>query len=68
MITPRFVPSCTPELLHGLGKLAAAYGVPVQSHISESLDEVAFTKALHPEVCPALAPSTPVFDHVGISV
>ena len=68
MITPRFVPSCTPALLHGLGKLAAAYGVPVQSHISESLDEVAFARALHPEVCSALPRSTPILHYVGISV
>ena len=50
MLTPRFVPSCTVELLKGLGDLAAETGAAVQSHISESLDEVAFAKALHPEV------------------
>ena len=51
VITPRFVPSCTLELLRGLGKLAQEQKVVIQSHISESLDEVAFCKALHPEVC-----------------
>ncbi len=50
VITPRFVPSCTPELLKGLGKVAREHSVAIQSHISESLDEVAFCKALHPEV------------------
>lgn len=40
VVTPRFVPTCTPELLQGLGKLAAELDVPVQSHISESFDEV----------------------------
>ena len=50
VLTPRFVPSCTLPLLEGLGKLAAETSAPVQSHISESLDEVAFAKALHPEV------------------
>ncbi|ARO15799.1 guanine deaminase [Ketogulonicigenium robustum] len=35
-ITPRFIPSCTDECLHGLGQLAAETGVRVQSHISES--------------------------------
>lgn len=36
VITPRFVPSCTDELLAGLGKLARKYDLPVQSHCSES--------------------------------
>ncbi len=36
MITPRFVPSCTPESLKGLGELAWKYDLPVQSHCSES--------------------------------
>ncbi|KAK9853899.1 hypothetical protein WJX84_011060 [Apatococcus fuscideae] len=49
-ITPRFVPTCTPELLAGLGQLAAKYDSAVQSHISESFDEVEFSQALHPEV------------------
>ena len=40
VVTPRFVPTCTPELLRGLGKLAADLDTPVQSHISESFDEV----------------------------
>ena len=53
VITPRFVPSCTLELMHGLGSLAAETGAAVQSHISESLDEVAFAKALHPEASPS---------------
>lgn len=54
VITPRFVPSCTLDLLRGLGKLAQEHKVVIQSHISESLDEVAFCKALHPEVSHAL--------------
>jgi len=52
VITPRFIPTCSEELLHGLGELAKKYeedGVYVQSHISESFDEVAFVKALHPD-------------------
>ncbi|GAY74002.1 guanine deaminase [Lentilactobacillus kosonis] len=36
VITPRFVPSCTDELLAGLGNLARRYDLPVQSHCSES--------------------------------
>lgn len=36
VITPRFVPSCTPASLQGLGDLAQKYDLPVQSHCSES--------------------------------
>lgn len=35
MITPRFIPSCTDELLAGLGALARETGVSVQTHASE---------------------------------
>ena len=48
VITPRFIPTCTPELLRGLGALARKYDCHVQSHISESHDEMAFVSALHP--------------------
>ncbi len=36
IITPRFVPACTDAALAGLGELAAATGVRVQTHCSES--------------------------------
>jgi guanine deaminase len=36
IITPRFTPACTDDLLRGLGELAGATGVPVQTHCSES--------------------------------
>ena len=36
IITPRFTPACTDELLRGLGELAARRGVLVQTHCSES--------------------------------
>ena len=35
-ITPRFIPSCTDEVLHELGKLAKRHSVYVQTHCSES--------------------------------
>ena len=56
MITPRFVPSCSPALLQGLGDLARQHGCHVQSHISESLDNDAFVSQLHPEVLLATYP------------
>jgi guanine deaminase len=36
VITPRFIPSCTDELLSGLGRLARETGCHVQTHCSES--------------------------------
>ena len=43
-ITPRFIPSCTDELLHGLGTLAATTGCHIQTHCAESDWEVAFVR------------------------
>ena len=36
VITPRFTPACTDALLEGLGELAEATGVRVQTHCAES--------------------------------
>ena len=36
VITPRFVPSCTKEMLKGLGELAEKYKCHIQTHCSES--------------------------------
>ena len=46
IITPRFVPSCTPEMLSACGALAQKYQLPVQSHLSENLSEIAWVKDL----------------------
>lgn len=48
VITPRFIPTCSAALLSGLGEIAKRLDVRVQSHISESRDEVAFVQSLHP--------------------
>ena len=49
IITPRFVPSCTPELLKACGQLATTYRLPVQSHLSENTSEIAWVAELEPE-------------------
>ena len=49
IITPRFVPSCTPELLKACGQLATTYQLPVQSHLSENVSEIAWVAELEPE-------------------
>eukprot|EP01133_Synstelium_polycarpum_P011491 gene11491-13403_t len=49
IITPRFAPSCTNQLMTGLGKLAREKNTLIQSHISENTDEVLWVKELYPE-------------------
>ncbi|MBR6825986.1 MAG: amidohydrolase family protein, partial [Oscillospiraceae bacterium] len=49
ILTPRFVPTCTDELLKGLGELSRKYKVPVQSHLSENLGEIAWVRELQPD-------------------
>ena len=49
IVTPRFVPSCTPEMMTALGKLANDKHLPVQSHLSENQSEIAWVKELEPE-------------------
>ena len=49
IITPRFVPSCTPEMLQACGNLAAKYQLPVQSHLSENMAEIVLVHTLEKE-------------------
>lgn len=49
ILTPRFTPSCTNELMEALGKLAAERGLPIQSHLSENPAEVDWVRKLHPD-------------------
>ena len=49
IITPRFIPSCTPDMLQALGDYAAKTGLPVQSHLSENRSEIAWVAELEPE-------------------
>ena len=49
ILTPRFTPTCTDELMAFLGKLAAERGLPVQSHLSENTAELAWVRELHPD-------------------
>ena len=48
ILTPRFTPSCTDELMEELKKLQIRYDLPVQSHLSENPGEVSWVK----ELCP----------------
>ena len=48
IFTPRFIPSCTDELMRGLAELREKYQAPVQSHLSENQKEIAWVR----ELCP----------------
>ncbi|MCD8354980.1 MAG: amidohydrolase family protein [Clostridia bacterium] len=49
ILTPRFIPSCSNELMKQLAKLQKKYHLPMQSHLSENLDEIAWVQELCPE-------------------
>ena len=48
ILTPRFIPSCTDDLMFGLARLRVKYDLPVQSHLSENYSEIAWIR----ELCP----------------
>lgn len=66
ILTPRFIPSCSDELMKGLGKLAADRGLRIQSHLSENPSEVAWVKELVPEST-CYANAYEMFDTLGTS-
>lgn len=50
VVTPRFAPTSTPEQLEALGALWAANpGLPMQTHLSEQVEEIAWVKDLFPQ-------------------
>lgn len=48
ILTPRFTPSCSDELMEKLKMIQLRYAIPLQSHLSESPGEIAWVK----ELCP----------------
>ncbi|MGI6235739.1 MAG: amidohydrolase family protein [Christensenellales bacterium] len=48
MLTPRYTPSCSDELMEALGAIAIERNIPVQSHLSEGLDEIEWVYELKP--------------------
>lgn len=44
VITPRFVPTCSDELLQGLGDLSESQSLRVQSHLAEAHDQVEWVR------------------------
>jgi len=44
VLTPRFVPTCSDDLLQGLGVLSGEEDVKIQSHLAEAHDEVEWVR------------------------
>lgn len=49
IVTPRFIPSCSSEMLQVMGEYAKSYALPVQSHLSENKKEIEWVKQLEPQ-------------------
>jgi guanine deaminase len=49
ILTPRFIPCCSDTLMEHLRQIQMAYGLPVQSHLSESPGEIDFVHFLRPD-------------------
>ncbi len=49
ILTPRFTPSCTNELMEWLGNVANEREIFVQSHLSENKREIELVRELHPD-------------------
>ncbi|MDR0925621.1 MAG: amidohydrolase family protein [Hungatella sp.] len=62
ILTPRFIPSCSDDLMERLGRLQKEYGLPVQSHLSENQGEVAWVK----ELCPVSRFYGDAYDRFGL--
>jgi guanine deaminase len=49
MLTPRYVPCTTTELMKGLAAISSEFRVPIQSHLDENRSEIELVRKLHPE-------------------
>jgi guanine deaminase len=49
IITPRFIPSCSDSLMASLSEIRREYALPVQSHLSENRQELAWVQELCPD-------------------
>lgn len=62
MLTPRFTPSVTDEIMAELKKIQAEYDLPFQSHLSENRGEIAWVK----ELCPYAEYYAQAYSHFGL--
>lgn len=49
ILTPRFIPSCTDDLMKEIGRIQKETGLALQSHLSENLGEMAWVSELVPQ-------------------
>lgn len=49
ILTPRFIPSCSDRLMQLLKQIQTEYALPLQSHLSENPDEIAWVRELCPQ-------------------
>lgn len=64
ILTPRFIPSCSDELMKKLGDLSRQQNLRIQSHLSENPSEVAWVRELVPE-SDCYANAYELFDTMG---
>lgn len=64
ILTPRFIPSCSNELMKAIGKLSRDKKLMIQSHLSENKSEVAWVRELVPEAT-SYANAYEIFDTMG---
>jgi len=62
ILTPRFTPSCSDELMQKLGEIQRAYHAPFQSHLSENKKEIAWVA----ELCPWSHFYGEAYSHFGL--
>ena len=62
ILTPRFIPSCSDSLMKELKKIQEEYHLPLQSHLSENPQEVAWVK----ELCPNAASYSDAYFQAGL--
>ena len=49
ILTPRFIPSCSDELMRSIAKIQSEFDLPFQSHLSENKKEVEWVAQLCPD-------------------
>ena len=62
ILTPRFTPSCSDELMTRLAEIQRTYRLPVQSHLSENQGEIAWVK----ELCQGTSFYGEAYDQFGL--
>ncbi|NLV57943.1 MAG: amidohydrolase family protein [Clostridiales bacterium] len=62
ILSPRFIPSCSDQLMEGLAELQEQEGLPLQSHLSENPKECSWVG----ELCPASGSYTQAYARFGM--